>query len=335
MKKILSAFILIIFVFSFSGCGSSSQSSNQNEAETNNNELNTNQTENSNEIKLKIAVETESDSMDSAENEEAETKLNSASVMPMTVTTTVSDELDNAVGEAVINNNDGSYLDGECNAEGHIILKADESKSNITLYTLTTYGEYGFQNGMFIKVSGTGVIPVVITFSVDKDNTYILQSYIEPKDGSGYATSIKEMFPKELYNRVIPISDSDKAALQAQERKYAKNYLDSIGRTASIGEYTDLEIEIPDIPADTANVIFKRYWEYPYWIGTEEKIEDGVRYVYETQWKNYGNNDSMIYLTKYVYDTGEIIRTINVHIDDGEVQSTEEKVLKLVENSKQ
>lgn len=42
----------------------------------------------------------------------------------------------------------------------------------------------------------------------------------------------------------------------------------------------------------------------------------------------------MVYLTKYVYDTGEIIRTINVHIDDGEVQATEEKVLRLIENSK-
>lgn len=110
--------------------------------------------------------------------------------------------------------------------------------------------------------------------------------------------------------------------------------MDSIGRTAVIGEYRDLEIEYPDISSENLDLIFKRYWEYPRWIGTEEKIEDGVRYVYETQWKNYGNNDSMVYLTKYVYDTGEIIRTINVHIDDGEVQATEEKVLRLIENSK-
>ena len=110
--------------------------------------------------------------------------------------------------------------------------------------------------------------------------------------------------------------------------------MDSIGRTAVIGEYRDLEIEYPDISSENLDLIFKRYWEYPRWIGTEENIEDGVRYVYETQWKNYGNNDSMVYLTKYVYDTGEIIRTINVHIDDGEVQATEEKVLRLIENSK-
>ena len=59
-------------------------------------------------------------------------------------------------------------------------------------------------------------------------------------------------------------------------------------------------------------------------------MENGVRYVYETQWKDYGNNDSMVYLTKYVYDTGEIIRTINVHIDNGVIESSEEKVLKII-----
>lgn len=189
-------------------------------------------------------------------------------------------------------------------------------------------------NRYVYKISGTGVIPVAMTFLEDKDDGYILQSYKLPEDGEGYVASIKTLFPQELYNRVVHPSDGDRAALQAQERKYAKQYLDSIGRTAVIGEYRDLEIEYPDISSENLDLIFKRYWEYPRWIGTEEKIEDGVRYVYETQWKNYGNNDSMVYLTKYVYDTGEIIRTINVHIDDGEVQATEEKVLRLIENSK-
>ncbi|GFI62040.1 hypothetical protein IMSAG049_01212 [Clostridiales bacterium] len=42
----------------------------------------------------------------------------------------------------------------------------------------------------------------------------------------------------------------------------------------------------------------------------------------------------MVYFTKYVFDTGEIIRTVNVHVDEGEVKASEEKVLRLVENSK-
>ena len=77
---------------------------------------------------------------------------------------------------------------------------------------------------------------------------------------------------RDRYNRVVHPSDGDRAALQAQERKYAKQYLDSIGRTAVIGEYSDLEIEYPDISSENLDLIFNRYWEYPRWIGTEEKI---------------------------------------------------------------
>lgn len=36
---------------------------------------------------------------------------------------------------------------------------------------------------MFIKISGTGVIPVAMTFLEDKDDGYILQSYKLPEDG--------------------------------------------------------------------------------------------------------------------------------------------------------
>lgn len=245
----------------------------------------------------------------------------------------IDEELDKAVGDAVFSHNESMYEKGECSAQGHIVMDAYEEKSSVTVYTLTMYGEYGFRNDMFIKISGSGVIPAVMTFSIGKDGAYTLQSYNEPMDGSGYTQSVKELFPKELYNRVISISENDRIDLQTQERKYAKTYLDSIGRAARIGDYSDLEMELPDISDETYDSIFDRYWEYPYWIGTLEKVENGVRYVYETQWKNYGNNDSLIYLTKYVYDTGEIIRTVNVHIDDGEVQSSEEKVLKIVENS--
>lgn len=338
MKKILSLFILTILVFSFVGCGGSANSAKETEPKINVQKKEA--VEGDTDVNLKgtnsekAEKEEEAIVEDTAENEKSKDLKPILASAPMPAKSSISEELDDAVANAVITSNSGSYMDGECNAEGHIILDSSENSSYITLYALTTYGEYAFQNDMFIKISGTGVIPVAMTFLEDKDDGYILQSYKLPEDGEGYAASIKTLFPQELYNRVVHPSDGDRAALQAQERKYAEQYLDSIGRTAVIGEYSDLEIEYPDISSENLDLIFNRYWEYPRWIGTEEKIENGVRYVYETQWKNYGNNDSMVYLTKYVYDTGEIIRTINVHIDDGEVQATEEKVLRLIENSK-
>ncbi len=245
----------------------------------------------------------------------------------------VSKNLDTAVSKAIVSYNSGSYLDGECEAEGHIILDVSHESSKLKVYALTMYGEYSFINDMFIKVSGSGAIPVVMVFDEDKDDTYSLVSYQEPEDGSKYVSSVKELFPQSIYSRIVPISETDNLLLTANERKNAKAYLDSIGRSANIGNYSDLTLEYPDVSQEIEATVFDRYWEYPDWIGTTEKIENDVRYVYETQWKNYGNNDSMIYLTKYVYDTGEIIRTINVHIDEGKIQSSEEKVLRLIENT--
>lgn len=327
MKRILSALIMMTLILSATGCGTPQKTV----AETENVEQGQNETATGSEEKNSKTDRTLNSSNDTSKgSESAEEEKQSAAA---SLNIIVPAELDKAVGRAIIDNNTGNYLEGECNAEGHIVMDIEDYKTTVTAYTLTMYGEYGFLNNKFIKISGSGIIPAVMTFTVDKDNVYTLQSYEVPLDGSEYASSVKEMFPKDLYNRIIPSSDSDRTVLLAQERKYAKNYLESIGRTASIGEYSDLKMEIPDIPDETYNMIFDRYWEYPYWIGTQEKIEDGVRYVYETQWKDYGDNDSMVYLTKYVYGTGEIIRTINVHIDDGEVQSSEEKVLKLVENA--
>ena len=40
----------------------------------------------------------------------------------------------------------------------------------------------------------------------------------------------------------------------------------------------------------------------------------------------------MIYFTKYVYDTGEIIKSINVYIEDDKIASSEEKVTKIIGN---
>ncbi len=274
-------------------------------------------------------ISTEADTNENAFSRKATDNSTNSSEHSSLYASNVPDELDEAIAQAVIDNNKGMYLEGECGAEGHIVMDTEDVKSSVIVYALTSYGEYSFENGMFIKMSGSGVIPVVINFATDKSGAYLLQSYTQPSDGSDYTASIKKLFPKALYNRIVPTSDSDRTALLVQEKAYASDYLKSIGREAQIGEFSDLNIELADIPDEVYNTVFDRYWEYPYWIGTEERIEDGVRYVYETQWKDYGNDSGLIYLTKYIYDTGKIVRTINIHIDDGKVSLTEEKVLSL------
>lgn len=347
MKKILSALIISALVFSAAGCGSSGAGAPEAIQESaaeggNTSAANSDTSDGASETEDEadgdlIAVASSSSDAESESNtsNDASTKMRSTTQMAALGSSNVivSSSLDKAVGEAILEYNEGSYLEGECVAEGHIILDVARESSNLKVYVLTMYGEYSFINDMFIKVSGSGVIPVVMNFQEGRNDEYELLNYQVPQDGSKYVTSIKELFPQSLYSRIVPGLDADKSTLMSNERKYAKKYLESIGRTAEIGNYSDLDLQYPNVSDEIKSTVFDRYWEYPDWLGTTEKIEDGVRYVYETQWKNYGNDDSMIYLTKYVYDTGEIIRTINVHIDNGVIQSSEEKVLRLIENS--
>ena len=92
--------------------------------------------------------------------------------------------------------------------EGFTISKVSTYKGEQTDYTRIVVKEEGHcLLYTSIKISGTGVIPVAMTFLEDKDDGYILQSYKLPEDGEGYAASIKTLFPQELYNRVVhPVS---------------------------------------------------------------------------------------------------------------------------------
>lgn len=198
------------------------------------------------------------------------------------------------------------YLDEECFGEGHIVLGTEKDGDITKIYTLTMVGYYGFVNNNFEKNSGTGIIPAVVTL---KNNNEVDIKY--PKDGSGYASSVKEMFPLKYHNRIFGENDSDRKNLTEQEWVYAKEYLSKIGRKADIGDYRDFEhILLADlgVSVEVSNRLedfYKVHSYYPYFIGTKEIIEDGVRMVYEM---SYHENQKEIKFTKYTYDTKEVVK---------------------------
>lgn len=198
----------------------------------------------------------------------------------------ISTELDNAVGEAILKDSEGSYLDGECQAEGHIIMGAEKVFDNeIEVYVLTTYGNYGFENGEFNKVSGTGCIPEVMNFSTE--NGYEIINIKYPEDGSNYIKSIKDMFPSKYEQRAINPSKEDLENLAMQETWYADEYLTSIGRPGvQIVDYSQRTLlEDEGVSVEVGNELLDKQKDlltnYPWWIGTREQIEDGTRYIYE------------------------------------------------------
>lgn len=234
--------------------------------------------------------------------------------------------LDEMVSVALLEDSGSKYAGGECKVEGHIILGSEEKDEETFVYALTMYGEYGFQDGNFVKVSGSGVIPAVIVFSENAEGEW--SSRINwPKDGSEYLESLKEMFPNEYHDRIINITDFDNKKIKDQEVSYTREYLVKIGREAKIGEYGDFEhpmLTSMGVSVNTSNkIVSKNYANYPQWVGNQEIIEDGERFVYAMNYKK--GNDSII-LEKYNYETREVVEKIRINSLNGE-EITLQKIL--------
>lgn len=211
----------------------------------------------------------------------------------------ITTEIDNAVSNAILEDNKGSYHEGECQAEGHIIFKAEKTDNEIILYSYIGYSEYGFENGNFVDVSGT-MCPAVITL----DKNYNLIEIKYPEDGSYYTKSIKNMFPRSCVNDVLNLSNENENSINEQQKKYAKSYLKSIDRDAPIGTMsdfvcpllTDMGVSV-EVSNNLENIL--KYEPYPYWIGNKELIEKGIRFVYQM---DYNKNENKIIYTKYQYE---------------------------------
>ena len=229
--------------------------------------------------------------------------------------------VESAVSAAILSFNAESYLEGETRGEGHIILGSDTDKDeNIIVYALTTYGEYGFENGIFTKVSGCGVIPAKITF----DSGFNLKNFEMPEDGSYYESSLKALFPKKYHSRIMGtgIYEKDYDECSAQERQYAQKYLDSIGRKAEIQDHVNTEIAA-NIETNVSNTLLDLFMnEYPYWIGTRESVEGGTRYVYEHTWqpKEKDSQDGIVGFRKYEYDTGKTVEEYEIQVTGSEMK---------------
>lgn len=232
------------------------------------------------------------------------------------------EELDRKVAEIILEQQRTWYTGEECQAEGHIILEHEEADGLTTVYMLTTYGEYQFQNvDYLIKASGTGVIPAVLSFREDKNGETEVINFEWPSDGSGYNDSIKEMFPEHLWDRALTIQEDDREILTAMERGYAERYLAMTGRDAIIGEYADVErtyLTDYGISVEVSNKMIeyeKDMGPYPNWHGSLEKIEDGERYMYSVF---VDEEEKQIEYEKRVFGTGETVEKFVYDAETGE-----------------
>lgn len=227
-----------------------------------------------------------------------------------------------AVGKAVKNFGENSYSKGEFASEGHEILDVEEKNNVVKVYTISSFGYFGFQNGIFTIISGSGAIPTVITFSRN-NNSYSLKEYKEPEDGSGYSESIKKMFPKKLWDKVLSKDDSVSSKLSTQQEAQAEQYLKSIGRTAKV-DSGYVEKKLPAINVAASNKLFSEMTKddsflnnFPYWLGSKEKLENGQTYIYETSQSKTSDGYDLISFKKKKAD-GKVVEQRSYKIIGGE-----------------
>lgn len=239
------------------------------------------------------------------------------------------EDLDSKVAEIILEQQSTWYTGEECQAEGHIILEYEEADGLTTVYMLTMYGEYQFQNvDYLIKASGTGVIPAVLSFREDKNGETEVTDFEWPADGSGYNDSIKEMFPEHLWDRVLTILEEDREVLTAMERGYAERYLAMLGRDAIIGDYADVgRTYLTDygISVEVSNKMVeyeKDMGPYPSWHGSLEKVEDGERYMYSVF---VDEEEKQIEYEKRVFETGETVEKYVYDAETGALVHVEKK----------
>lgn len=213
----------------------------------------------------------------------------------------------------------------EVAGEGHIILETEEKGGLTYAYIEERYNKFGFQNGILTGISGH-INPATIIFEKDSQGKYIFKELIRPKDGSEYGPSIKRMFSASAYEKLYSDdyrTDYPKreASMTAQVEAYARVYLKTIGRNAGVQlKLTDRLLA--DMNVEVSNYLGDAYGEYPYWIGTREVVENGVRYIYEKAWQDKGNQNGIVSFIKKTYE-GEVVEKTVIEIKGSKMNCLE------------
>lgn len=137
----------------------------------------------------------------------------------------VPEDVGTAVSVEILRENSGGYKKGEFQTESHEILGVEQKEGTLTVYAYVLYLEYDFdEEHDFRPVSGSHM-PVALSFQKDGDS-WVLTEYWIPKDGAGYAASIREKFPGGLADRALNPGGGLETRQRDCDRK-AKEYVDA------------------------------------------------------------------------------------------------------------
>lgn len=149
-------------------------------------------------------------------------------------TATDAKTLDEAISSYIIDRNVNIYPKSDKQFEVHKIYGTREENGVINVYMHSFYEGYSFVNGK-LKAQGGGASPIVITLK-KKNNKYTGIQYKGPKSGEvDYDESIKEMFPKEYYEKLTKDSTVH-SEINEQMRTKVVAWLKSQGKMEAVLE---------------------------------------------------------------------------------------------------
>ena len=265
---------------------------------------------------------------------------------PVNYSTNVPKELDEAVARSVFSMNGVSMSDisvdgqtqhygavrdsekiygSECLGEGHVILGYKDKGKSVEVYSLCSAIGYGFREGIMVDESGYSGVPTLFVFDKDSDNHYVFKKAKEAADGGEFTSSVKKMFPSVLAKKVISAKEHEIISKQLDEqcRKYVEAYLVSIGREAKISSYYGEDFKILSdygVSDEVDNALYQLHPEYGLYIGSFERIENGVRYVYKQVFDNQKDGSGIVYFSKAEYDSGKLVEKFAYKVDGNQIE---------------
>lgn len=117
--------------------------------------------------------------------------------------------LENAINTAVLNSNKSSGPDGLFHCANFALLKKQElcidsdppTPMQMTVYGIALHQAYSFSENAIHEAEGSH-IPTVITFEII-NGRYEMKEYWVPRDGSYYASDIRNKFPDDIENEAL------------------------------------------------------------------------------------------------------------------------------------
>lgn len=190
------------------------------------------------------------------------------------------EDLETAISDAIIQTHRGGYKLGTYACETHEIFATEASGpadnnniETVTVYMWVNYGEYIKYGDSLVEIGGSAC-PTVLTFEYI-DGKYNLTEYWTAEDGSRYADSIRDKYPKNIVSEVMNYNYDFKAL-----KKKAEAYFYDNKRFYSATNYGNVSAEVVSYKLDT---------------GPKTDGEEFVR----IEWQNHSETASFSYGTPF------------------------------------